>query len=68
MYTGLTLDQVIQLGLYLKDILPENIHTGVINEAYTVGYTTPQGAQVLVPDRARLGQLMVDIFGPDYSQ
>ncbi len=67
-YTGLTLDQIIQLGLYIKDIPAENIRTGVINQAYTVNYTTPQGAQVLVPDRARLGQLMVEVFGENYSQ
>ena len=67
-FTGLTLDQIIQLGLFLKDVPSENIHTGVINEAYTVGYTTEQGGQVLVPDRSRIGQLMVETFGPDYSQ
>ncbi|MBZ0298178.1 MAG: LCP family protein [Anaerolineae bacterium] len=67
-YTGLTLDQIIQLGLFFKDVPAENIHTGVINEAYTVGYTTAQGAQVLVPDRARLGTLMVEVFGQSYSQ
>jgi LCP family protein required for cell wall assembly len=67
-YTGLTLDQIIQLGLYLKDIPSENIRAGVVNEAYTVGYTTPQGAQVLVPDRGRLGTLMVEVFGQSYSQ
>lgn len=67
-YTGLTLDQVIQLGLYLKDIPQENIHTGVVNESYTVNYTTPGGAQVLVPDRARLGTLMVQVFGSNYSE
>ena len=68
LYTGLTLDQVIQLGLYVKDIPAENIRTGVINEAYTVDYTTPEGAQVLVPDRTRLGSLMVETFGETYSQ
>lgn len=67
-YTGLTLEQVVQLALYLKNIPAENIHTGVINEAYTMNWTTPQGAAVLVPDRARLGQLMVEVFGPSYSQ
>lgn len=66
--TGLTLDQIIQLAWYLKDISPENIRTGVIDERYTMGYSTPQGASVLVPDRARLGQLMVEVFGPNYSQ
>lgn len=67
-YTGLTLEQVIQLALYIRNIPPENIRTGVINEAYTMNWTTPQGAAVLVPDRARLGQLMVEVFGPNYSQ
>lgn len=67
-YTGLTLEQIIQLALYIRNIPPENIRTGVINEAYTMSWTTPQGAAVLVPDRARLGQLMVEVFGPNYSQ
>ncbi len=67
-FTGLTLEQVIQLGLYVKDIPAENIRTGVINEAYAVNYTTPQGAQVLVPDRTRIGTLMVETFGESYSQ
>jgi LCP family protein required for cell wall assembly len=67
-YTGITIDQAIQLALYLKDIPAENIRTGVINEGYTVGYRTADGAQVLVPDRARLGLLMSEVFGPDYFQ
>ena len=67
-YTGLTLDQMIQLALYLKDIPRENIRTGVINEAYTMGYSTPRGEAVLVPDRARIGLLMVEVFGQNYSQ
>jgi LCP family protein required for cell wall assembly len=66
--TGLTFDQVIQLIWYLKDVSSENIHTGVINESYTIGYMTPRGESVLVPDRARLGTLMVEVFGANYSQ
>jgi LCP family protein required for cell wall assembly len=68
LYTGLTLDQLIQLALYLKDISPDRIRTGVINEQYTIGYSTPQGASVLVPDRARIGPLMVEVFGTNYSE
>lgn len=67
-YTGLTLEQMIQLGLYLRDISPENIRSGVINELYTIPYSTSRGASVLVPDRQRLGTLMVEVFGSDYSQ
>ncbi len=67
-YTGLTLDQIIQLALYVKDIPAENMRTGVINEGYVMDYSTPQGASVLVPDRAKLGDLMVEVFGENYSQ
>ncbi|MCS6834465.1 MAG: LCP family protein [Anaerolineae bacterium] len=67
-YTGLSLEQVIQLGLYVKDIPAENIKTGVISFEYLQSYTTPDGASVLVPNRARLGDLMVSVFGPNYSQ
>lgn len=67
-FTGLTLDQMIQLAWYVKDIPRDNIHMGVVDERYTFNWTTPDGQQVLVPDRDRLGALMVDIFGDSYSQ
>jgi LCP family protein required for cell wall assembly len=66
--TGLQFDQIIQLALYLKDIPLESMKTGVINEQYTMGYTTSDGASVLVPDRANIGPLMVEVFGANYSQ
>lgn len=67
-YTGLSLEQIIQLGLYVKDIPRENINTGVIDFSYLQGYTTPSGAQVLIPNQARLGSLMTDVFGAGYNQ
>jgi LCP family protein required for cell wall assembly len=66
--TGLTLDQMIQLTLYLKDIPPDNINTGVIDQRYVSNYSTPAGASVLVPNRSTLGSLLVEVFGTDYSQ
>lgn len=66
--TGLSLDQIIQLAWYLKDIPGGSIKTGVVDEGYSIFYTTPQGASVLIPDRAKLGNLMVDVFGQNYSQ
>lgn len=66
--TGLSLDQLIQLAWYLKDIPGGNIKTGVVDERYSIFYTTPQGASVLIPDRAKLGNLMVEVFGQNYSQ
>lgn len=67
-YTGLTLEQLIQLGLYVKDIPAENITMGVISYEYLIPYTTDDGASVLIPNRARLGGLMVNTFGADYTQ
>ncbi len=67
-YTGLSLEQIIQLALYLRDIPRENIRMGVLTYEYLRPYTTPDGASVLIPDRARLANLMVDIFGANYSQ
>lgn len=66
--TGLTFDQMVQLAWYLKDIDKSNIHTGVIDNTYTMPFMTAGGAAVLVPDRARLGDLMVKVFGSNYSQ
>jgi hypothetical protein len=59
---------MIQLVWYLKDVEKNNIHTGVIDNAYTMPYMTAGGAAVLIPDRARMGELMVKVFGDNYSQ
>jgi LCP family protein required for cell wall assembly len=65
--TGLTLDQLLRLAVYLKDIPRENIRQAVIDYRYVTG-TMWDGASVLVPDRAALGPLMVELFGPTYNQ
>ncbi|MCA9915202.1 MAG: hypothetical protein KC496_17730, partial [Anaerolineae bacterium] len=67
-YTGLSFEQMIQLALYVKDIPRENIVMGVVNYEYLQGYTTQSGASVLIPNRARLGNLMIEVFGSSYSQ
>lgn len=66
--TGLSIEQIIQLALYARDVPLENITMDVIDYSYLQSYTTPGGASVLIPNRARLGNLMVDVFGPDYNQ
>lgn len=67
-YTGLSLEQVIQLGLYAKDIPVTSFKTGVIDFSYLQSYTTESGASVLIPNRARLGSLLTDVFGTNYSE
>ncbi|MEO1440186.1 MAG: LCP family protein [Chloroflexota bacterium] len=66
--TGLTLDQMINLALFLKDVPEENINTGVIDQRYIANYTTGSGAQVLIPNRSRLGPLMTEVFGENYNR
>ena len=68
LYTGMTYEQIIQFGLYLRDVPADSIRTGVINELYTIPYSTNQGASVLVPDREKIGPLMVEVFGLTYSE
>lgn len=66
--TGLSFDQMVQLALWFADVPRENIHTGVVSWEYMIGYETPGGASVLVPNRNKIGPLMVEIFGADYNQ
>ncbi|MCZ7543896.1 MAG: hypothetical protein M5R40_10320 [Anaerolineae bacterium] len=68
MKTGLDFLTAVQLALYLKDIPRENIKTDVVDARYTMNYTTPRGEMVLIPDQAGLGELMLAVFGPDYSK
>jgi LCP family protein required for cell wall assembly len=67
-YTGLTLDQLVQIALYLKDVPASNIHADVIDYGYAVPFTTSSGAQVLLPNRDKIAVLMAELFGADYSQ
>ena len=66
-HTGLSLDQLLRLVVYVKDIPVENIKQGVIDYSY-VTPTMWDGASVLVPNRASLGPLLVQVFGANYNQ
>lgn len=60
--TNFTLDQMIELAGMVQDIERDNIRSGVIDSDYTVGYVTPEGAQVLIPDRDKIGPLLDEVF------
>jgi LCP family protein required for cell wall assembly len=60
--TNMTIDQMISLSTLAKDIPKESIRSGVIDENYTMSYVTPEGAQVEIPNRANIGQLLAYIF------
>ncbi len=67
-YTELSLDQIIQLGLWLSEIEPQNIHTGVIDQIYVSDIMTSDGAAVLSLNTAALPTLLTQVFGTGYAQ
>ncbi len=67
-YTDMSLEQLVQVALYVKDIPFEKIKRGVIDYGYLSSFTTASGAAVLLPNRARMGGLMAEIFGANYGE
>ncbi len=62
--TNLTLDEGLQLALLMQDIPAESIETAVIDYNYVYNETTPDGRQVLVPNRDAIRELRNKIFTP----
>jgi LCP family protein required for cell wall assembly len=60
--TDMTLEEMISLALLAEDVPEENIRTGVIDSQYVVGYYTPEGASVLIPNRESIGALLSYVF------
>ena len=60
--TDLTLDQLVRLVQLGSEIDRARIRTATIDETMTSGWITPQGASVLVPDRAKMSVLHGLIF------
>ena len=67
--TGLDLQQIVQLGLLVKDIDPANITMRVMDFSYLQEYVTEEyQQQVLLPIVERLPILLAETFGKDYAQ
>lgn len=66
--TGLSLEQMVQLALYAAEIDFSNINSAVLGWEYLRAVRLDDGQDVLVPDRALLGPLMLEIFGEGYNQ
>jgi LCP family protein required for cell wall assembly len=60
--TDLTLDQLVRLAQLGAEIDRTRIRSATIDETMTRSWTTPQGASVLVPDRAKMAVLHSLIF------
>jgi polyisoprenyl-teichoic acid--peptidoglycan teichoic acid transferase len=55
----------IYVGLSLMNITEDNISFGSLNEEYSFFYGTTSGT-VRVPDRTRLSELLLNVFGEGY--
>ncbi len=62
--TNMSLDEMLQLALLMQDIPSNNINTAVIDYQYVYNETTPDGRQVLVPNREKLRLLRDQLFKP----
>ncbi len=62
--SDLTLDQVLRLAQLGAEIDSARIRSAVIDSTMTQNWTTPSGAQVLIPDRAQMAVLHDIIFSP----
>jgi hypothetical protein len=60
--TDLTLDQLVRLARLGGEIDGTRIRTATIDETMTRSWTTPQGANVLVPDRTKMSVVHNLIF------
>ncbi len=60
--TDMTLEEAVQLALLVQDIPRESIETAVIDYDYVEPSTTPDGRQVLVPNRDYIRQLRNKLF------
>jgi polyisoprenyl-teichoic acid--peptidoglycan teichoic acid transferase len=62
--TNMQPEQAIQLALLAQDIPRSSIKTAVIDYDYVYAETTPDGRQVLVPNRENIRLLRNDLFTP----
>jgi polyisoprenyl-teichoic acid--peptidoglycan teichoic acid transferase len=67
MITDMSLDQILSLGWYVKDIPTSSIQRATIDEKY-IQAIPYQGDTALTPNRSTIGQLMSQVFGSDYSK
>lgn len=65
--TGLSLDQILELVWWVKDVPSSNYTNRVLGWDYVTSLTY-NGQAILIPTRAKLAGLMTEVFGPNYNQ
>ncbi len=65
--TDLALDQILALANLATQVEHENIRFGVIDATCTENWTTPDGAQVLIPLRDQMRRVVSYVFWEDVT-
>lgn len=68
MKTDLQLVDILELAQLADEITPEKIENVVLNEDYTVNYTTEAGAMVLLPLREKIQPVIDSMFAKIETQ
>jgi monomeric isocitrate dehydrogenase len=63
--TDMSPQEVLALAVSASKVKTENIKTASIDQTMTVEFITSQGADVLWPDRSKIGQLLEQIIPSD---
>jgi hypothetical protein len=62
--TDLSLDQVINLAYVGAQLEPQRILSRAVGSGHVTGWTTPQGAAVLLPRNAELRAMLESFYAP----
>jgi LCP family protein required for cell wall assembly len=65
--TDLSFDQLACLAMLSQDVPRDRIRSAAIDQNYTTNGTTPEGAQVLIPNWDKIGELMLSLYAPPAS-
>lgn len=60
--TDMTLDVLYAVAQAARQVPDENMHSGVIDNTMTIAWKTPQGWDVLVPQREKIRVLVSELF------
>ena len=66
-HTSLSIDRILELAWYVKDVPRQNIVSGVIGWDYIIAENW-NGRPIIRPNRERIPDLLTEIFGPGYDQ
>ena len=62
--TDLSLTELLRMLLFMRDLPSNRISHVAIDETSTLTWTTPQGAQVLIPVRDRVREIRDELYDP----